>query len=484
MTDPRPEAPPLSALARKTAALRARIPHPVIDADGHAIEYLPLVYEHMQEVGGPSIPGAFRLLAEGNRVLPQLSRDQARAAGAFRMGWWGLPTETVDRATAMLPRLMVERMGEIGLDFAVLYPTYGLIVSGIDDAEVRQASARAFNRYFAEEYGCFPERIAPAATVPCHTPEEAIAELDYAVQELGFRAVMLGGTVRRPLPGQNEARAACWIDALGHDSAHDYAPLWRRCVELGVSPTFHSSGLGWITRNSLTNYIYNKLGSFTASQEALCRSLFFAGVAVDFPELRFAFLEAGTAWACTLYSDLFAHWEKRNVDAVTRYDPARLDRAELRALFERYGSPRVKRAADQLGDALHPLSDPQDPRVDDFGGARVKGPDDIRRIFADHFFFGCEADDRMNATAFDPKLSPDGSKLNALFASDIGHWDVPDIGGVLLESHELVDQGLMTDDDYRDFVFTNPVRLWAGTNPRFFQGTAVESEARKLVEET
>ena len=464
-----------------TEALRARIDHPVIDSDGHAIEYLPLVYEEMTRIGGAAVAEGFRTLAEGNRALPHLDADQARALGAFRMGWWGLPTDTYDRATVMLPRLFYERMDEIGIDFAVLYPTYGLIVSGIDDEEVRRASARAFNLYYASEYAGYGDRIAPAATIPCHTPEEAIEELDYAVGELGFKVVMLGGTVRRPLPGNNEARAARWIDALGHDSAYDYSPVWQRCVELGVSPTFHSSGQGWVTRAALENYVYNKIGSFAASQEALCRSLFFAGVAQRFPALRFAFLEAGAAWACNLYSDLFAHWEKRNVSAVEHYDPARLDRAELRGLFEQYGSLAMKGAIDALEDALHPLSDLQDPKVDEFAAARVASPEDIRRVFAENFFFGCEADDRMNATAFSPGLTPDGAKLNAIFASDIAHWDVPDLREVLPESYELVEHGLMTVADYRDFVFTNPARLWAESNPAFFEGTRVESAVGSLM---
>ena len=31
--------------------------------------------------------------------------------------------------------------------------------------------------------------------------------------------------------------AAKWVDTLAHDSLYDYDPLWRRCVELGVTPT-------------------------------------------------------------------------------------------------------------------------------------------------------------------------------------------------------------------------------------------------------
>src|SRR2546421_11741033 len=36
-----------------------------------------------------------------------------------------------------------------------------------------------------------------------------------------------------------------------------------------------------------------------------------------------------------------------------------------------------------------------------------------------------------------------------------------------------------TEEDFRDFVFVNPVTLWTGMNPAFFAGTAVEKDVYK-----
>ena len=47
----------------------------------------------------------------------------------------------------------------------------------------------------------------------------------------------------------------------------------------------------------------------------------------------------------------------------------------------------------------------------------------------------------MTALAFDPRRNPLGARLQAIFASDIGHWDVPDIREVLPEAWELVEDG-------------------------------------------
>src|SRR5262249_57829801 len=97
-------------------------------------------------------------------------------------------------------------------------------------------------------------------------------------------------------------------------------------------------------------------------------------------------------------------------------------------------------------------------------------------LYATPYYFGCEADDRMNAVAFG-KAMPLGARINAIYSSDIGHFDVVDMRDPLPEAFELVEDGLITEGDFRDFVFANAVRLWGTQNPRFFEGTAGPKEA-------
>ena len=87
----------------------------------------------------------------------------------------------------------------------------------------------------------------------------------------------------------------------------------------------------------------------------------------------------------------------------------------------------------------------------------------------------------MNAWGFDTRVNPYGARLKTLFGSDIGHFDVPDMREVLPEARELVDDGLITERDFRDFVFTSPVEFWCGMNPDFFKGTRVEKEAAAIL---
>jgi predicted TIM-barrel fold metal-dependent hydrolase len=467
---------------RSVEAIRAELDHPVIDSDGHAIEYLPVLLEMLRDVGGPGAVEGFQRMLGSAPATWSLGPDQMRAAGMVRTSWWGLPTaNTLDRATAMLPALLHQRLPEIGIDAAVLYPTYGLMVTGVDDDDLRRSLARALNLYYAETFAPYGDRLLPVGVVPTYTPEEAVEELDFAVG-LGLRGFMMGGIVQRPVPGVDPpSRAARWVDTLGHDSVHDYDPLWARCVEHGVSPTFHSAAMGWGSRTSPTSYVYNHIGMFATAGESLCRSLVLGGVAHRFPELRMAFLEGGVAWAASLFSDLIGHWEKRNRTAIGHYDPAALDRAELRRLFEAHGSERFLAHLDELESGLAVLSQPDEPRdrLDEFARSGIGSPADIAAMF-DRFHFGCEADDPMAALAFHDGL-PLGARLRAVFASDVGHWDVPDVREVLPEAWELVDDGHLTRDDFRAFTFDNPVSLWARNQPGFFAGTAVEDAvARSL----
>jgi hypothetical protein len=63
----------------------------------------------------------------------------------------------------------------------------------------------------------------------------------------------------------------------------------------------------------------------------------------------------------------------------------------------------------------------------------------------------------------------------------VGHFDVVDMSEVLEEAHELLEAGLITEDDFRQFVFTNAASLHTALNPDFFKGTAVEDAVAKHV---
>jgi predicted TIM-barrel fold metal-dependent hydrolase len=476
------------------SGLHARLRHPIIDADGHWLEFGPTVREQLRKIGGDQAVEGFSTF--GSQVGKELAMSVAerRAHRIAQQAFWALPTKnTRDRATAMMPRLLYERMEELGLDFTVLYPTAGLGLPRIEDAELRRLTCRAFNIFSADYFRAFSDRMTPAAVIPIHTPEEAIEELEYVVKQLGLKVVMLGSLIRRPIPAVAEkhadmAKVSVWFDALGLDSDYDYDPVWKKCVELGVSPSFHTGGRGYGLRVSPTNFTYNHIGHFGVANEAVCKALFMGGVTRRFPRLKFAFLEGGVGWACQLYADLIGHWEKRNLEALEAVNPQNLNQKLLLELAQAYGSEEMAEVLRRRDAAFDTAVTPQSAsttggidNLDDYAACQIKRPEDLRDLFVNNFYFGCEADDPMNAWAFHRQGNPFGARLQALFGSDIGHFDVPNMADVVPEAHELVEDGLISEDDFRDFVFANPVRFWGEANPNFFKGTAVEAEAAALL---
>jgi predicted TIM-barrel fold metal-dependent hydrolase len=469
-----------------SSLVRSRLSHPVIDSDGHFLESVPTFLDYLRAEAGSDLAGRFHAAWGASHIANlswyALSPDERRDQRAVRAPWWALPTRnTLDRATAMFPRLLYERLDEMGLDFSVLYPGLGLAAPTLEDDEMRRASCRALNNLYADLFRPFAHRLTPVAVIPMHTPQEAIEELQHAVTELRLKAVVMASYVKRPIKTvarkhPDAAPYAFWLDTYGLDSEHDYDPVWAKCLELKVAPTFHTAGYGWAWRNSISNFMFNHLGHFAASAEGLCRALFMGGVTRRFPDLNFAFMEGGVGWARSLLSDMAGHWEKRNPRALANYDPANLDRECLLDLKERYGSPLTKVEGIELWQG-----NPEDYRqLDDWAPCRIERPDDIRDLFVPHFYFGCEGDDPITASAFDTLRNPFGARLKAVYGSDIGHWDVVDMREVTSEAHELVEHGVISADDFRDLTFVNPVALWTAVNPDFFAGTAVQDDVARL----
>ena len=164
-------------------------------------------------------------------------------------------------------------------------------------------------------------------------------------------------------------------------------------------------------------------------------------------------------------------------------DPKKLDRALLESLVRKYGYDDMAAELERRGG--WPQREVDDltggaPVHDDYAACGIARKEDWIELYAKPFYFGCEADDRMNVTAFS-RANPFGARLNAVFSSDIGHFDVPNMLDPVPEAYEMVEEGFMTTGDFRDFAFANAVRLWGRQNPRFFEGTTVAKAAAEVL---
>src|SRR5215469_7713386 len=131
----------------RSAQIRARVNHPIIDSDGHMVEFEPALLDYIRETGGAALLERYKrawdtaFYFRWNHLTPAERRDYR----VPRPVWWPYPTKnTYDRATAALPKLLYQRLDEMGLDFVILNPSQGLFAPHIEEAELRRRVCRAF----------------------------------------------------------------------------------------------------------------------------------------------------------------------------------------------------------------------------------------------------------------------------------------------------------------------------------------------------
>ena len=332
----------------------------------------------------------------------------------------------------------------------------------------------------ADLFAPYLDRMVPVGVLSLAEPTEAIEQMEHA-HGLGLKVLVTGGhdpahhRGRRRVAARSGEAARRTSTRSGVDSPYDYDPVWQKFVDLGIPVTSHSGSMGWPDRSLSSNFVGNHLGHFAQSHHTFARSLFLGGVTERFPTLNFGFLEGGVGWACNLYGDLFGHWEKRNRTFMDEHlKPTNLDTAEFRRLFEQYtaGQPALRGQ-----DRRHRRPEPRRARsptrrrrsspsatstATTSRACTSTVPTTSAACSPQNFYFGCEADDPMTSIAFDEKM---GLQLKPLLGSDIAHFDVVDATEVLEEAYELVEDGHITEHNFREFTFSNVVQLYRGMNP-------------------
>ena len=239
----------------------------IIDGDGHIFE------------DGEAIARYFPYAIEGARlrsaVFPSQSHIQfsltRRPPGAFgiREGRFQNPG----------PEGWVEFMDEVGLQFAVLFPTTGQRIGRLVDRDYAVGAARAYNEWLADAYLRRDSRFKGIGILPMHDPEAALEELRRAYTELGMCGVLF------PATGVH----------LNLGAKHLW-PLYAEAARLGCPVVVHGGGhwdLGMDTMNVSTgaNALGHPMSLAIAMAEMVLNNLF-----ERFPGLRVAYLEGGPMW--------------------------------------------------------------------------------------------------------------------------------------------------------------------------------------------
>ena len=223
--------------------------HVICDSDLHVMEppdlwerYIDPAYAHAAPAGSPRSRGDMRVRVK-NHVMLRMGATRPMRVEGRKTGWQEHHDNVyaASEARGWDAQSQVDAMDAEGLDLAVLFPSRGLFVLGLDSSEqigadglepeFATAIARAYNDWLKDFCDHAPDRMFGAGMVAAHDVPGAVEEARRCVEELGFKAIFLppAAVNRRP-----------W-----HHRAYD--PLWAEIERLGVPLAFHGGGQTYLT---------------------------------------------------------------------------------------------------------------------------------------------------------------------------------------------------------------------------------------------
>jgi len=237
----------------------------IIDGDGHIIEDQAAVVKLM--------PEAYRKKFAAHsffRLFPPLDHLHTANMHDFQEGAFNFNTGVED---------WVAFLKETGIERTVLYPTGGLSFGKIVSTDWAIDAARAYNDWLHQTYLKRSPAFKAVALIPLQDPQAAVEELRRAVTELGMVGAMLPSTGLQ--------------SHLGHKR---YWPIYEEAQRLGCAIAVHGGAHESMGMDDLSPYAPVHALGHPFGQMISFAAIVFNGLLDRFPDVKFAFLEAGVAW--------------------------------------------------------------------------------------------------------------------------------------------------------------------------------------------
>ena len=346
-------------------------------------------------------------------------------------------------------------MDEQGMAGCILLPTLGVGMEQalLPDLDATVATFRAFNRWMDDDWGfAYQERIFGAPYITLCKPDEAVRELEWALERDARFVVMIPG----PITTEVGMRAP-------GDPMFD--AFWQLANDSGVTVCYHSGETyyskfmpAWGESDYMMSFQallgFRSLFSGDAIQDTFANHLH-KGLFLRFPNLRMACIESGSTWVFHLFEKLTRSFGQ--IPQIYQGRPAgnlQTPRVGVALLRGRAGQPveTVGRQADHYGFGLPPRRRP--------GRARVlhQGPGELR--LHPGAVSNCHA--RQRTPALDPSAGVKADKSNVVaMLLEVGEENA----AVLLSRSALPDElDLDSDLDARSHSDWTAIRStkWRG----------------------
>ena len=284
----------------------------VADSDMHVMEppdlwerYIAAEWRHAAPVGLSELHRDMRVRVK-DHSLTRMGR--ARPNFAETVGWKPGSDEALAPSESRLwdPASQLAAMDEEGVDVAVLFPSRGLFVLGLDSTEhvgadglepgLATAIARAYNDWMADYCSASPRLLGAGLLAP-HDVDAAVDEVHRCIEIArvrdrlhAARPASTGGRGTIPPTTRSGARASSSVSRSASTAA----------VRTTCGPT---------TRSSFDNLMMWHTFGQPVGIMAVTVSITAGGVLQRFPDLRVGLLEGNCGWAPWLLDRLDEHWE-------------------------------------------------------------------------------------------------------------------------------------------------------------------------------
>jgi aminocarboxymuconate-semialdehyde decarboxylase len=227
----------------------------------------------------------------------------------------------------------VEGMDRKGVDVSVISVTPVVFFYWLD-ADAALAAARLMNDGIARMAAKYPQRLRGMATLPMQDADAAVAELERAVKEHGFRSVEIGCRIRGDLLSEPKFR-----------------PVLKRAQELKAFVFAHPYVAGALPAD-LGCYYFGNLVGLPLDTTLMAAHLMFGGAMDELPGLDIVLAHGGGYLPYQIGRLAHGYKVRKEARADTRHSPESLlrrfhfdalthDAQALKFLVEKVGADRV-----------------------------------------------------------------------------------------------------------------------------------------------
>ena len=175
------------------------------------------------------------------------------------------------------PHARLLDLDDEGIWSELIFPSLGLWLYLIVDAELARESARVYNDWLISEFCAVSPRFVPIALVPVVSIDDAVAEVE-RVAKLGYQGVNIPATPPSPY------------------NSEEYDRLWAAVQDAGMNLCFHvGTGSDPIVARGLGGAVLNYTETFFPPQRAVAQ-LVASGVLDRHMSLQVVVIEGGASW--------------------------------------------------------------------------------------------------------------------------------------------------------------------------------------------